>query len=54
MLKAIHVRKYCVEVPYILSNGAGEEARRKRIKNLSAVHGQEFARLASGAFYCVA
>ena len=30
-----------------------EEARRKRIKSISAVLGQAFARLASGAFYCV-
>jgi len=30
MFKTIHVRKCCVEVPYILSNGAGEETRRKK------------------------
>jgi len=54
MFKAIYVKKCCIEVPYILSNGAGEEARRKRIKSLSAVLGQAFARLASGAFYFVA
>jgi hypothetical protein len=43
MFKAIHVRKCCVEVPYILSNGAGKEARRKIIKSLSAKLGQAFA-----------
>jgi len=53
MFKIIHIRKCYVEVPYILSNGAGEEARRKRIKSLSAKLGQAFACLASGAFYCV-
>ena len=40
MFKAIHVKKCCVEVPYILSNGAGEETRRKRIKSLSDTLGQ--------------
>jgi len=25
MFKAIHIKKCCVEVSYILSNGAGEE-----------------------------
>ncbi|MBW2183797.1 MAG: hypothetical protein JRF49_08030 [Deltaproteobacteria bacterium] len=25
MLKTIHAKKCCVEVPYIFSNGAGEE-----------------------------
>ena len=30
MLKTIHVKKCCVEVFYILSNGAGEELETQR------------------------